>query len=88
MSLVGPNGCGKSTLLKLLIGELPPLSGPESFWKHHNLRMAFVHQHHADVFDDFAGMSPVEYLISTFKISPELKVSALIRVLKQLTMTL
>ncbi len=25
--IIGPNGCGKSTLVKLLLGQLPPLSG-------------------------------------------------------------
>ncbi len=27
IAIIGPNGCGKSTLIKLLLGELPPLSG-------------------------------------------------------------
>jgi energy-coupling factor transporter ATP-binding protein EcfA2 len=77
VSLVGPNGCGKSTLLKLLMGELSPLTGADSFWCHHNLRVSFVPQHHADVFDAHAAVSPVQYLMETFKISTELKVLVL-----------
>ena len=74
ISLVGPNGCGKSTLLKLLLGELKPLTGPDSMWMHHNLRIAFVPQHHADVLDAHALATPVQYLMESFGITTELKV--------------
>jgi ATP-binding cassette, subfamily F, member 3 len=73
---VGVNGCGKSTLLKLILGDLPPLSGPDSVWKHHNLRIAFVPQHHADVLDAHAQATPVQYLMETFHITTELKARA------------
>ncbi len=73
VAIVGRNGAGKSTLLRTLVGELPLLD-PDAMWRHHNLRVAYVSQHHIDKLQDCAASSPVQYLCEQFHIVTELKV--------------
>jgi len=44
VGILGRNGAGKSTLLHLLMGEFLPKTGERH--QHHNLKLAFISQHH------------------------------------------
>ncbi|WP_052666975.1 ABC-F family ATP-binding cassette domain-containing protein [Nitriliruptor alkaliphilus] len=49
IAVLGPNGAGKTTLLRVLAGQLEPTSG--SFQLGHNVDVAVVDQHQAEVQD-------------------------------------
>jgi ABC transport system ATP-binding/permease protein len=49
VGLIGPNGSGKTTLLRLLLGQLPPLSG--TIRRGTNLDVAYFDQLHAQLDD-------------------------------------
>ena len=67
IGVVGKNGAGKSTLIKLMVGELvnsAELSPTESeYYKHPNLRIAYVAQHAFHHIEDHLDKSPVEYVM-------------------------
>jgi len=67
IGVIGPNGAGKSTLIKLMVGELvntAELSPTESeYYKHPNLRIAYVAQHAFHHIEDHLDKSPVEYVM-------------------------
>ena len=58
IALLGENGNGKTTLLRLLMGELPAMSG--SVGKSSKLRIGYFAQEQADAFD--LARSPVQEL--------------------------
>eukprot|EP00299_Pterocystis_sp_00344_P018732 c9342_g1_i2.p1 GENE.c9342_g1_i2~~c9342_g1_i2.p1 ORF type:complete len:613 (+),score=157.32 c9342_g1_i2:43-1881(+) len=64
IGVVGVNGAGKSTLVKLLVGELLPTVG--SMWKHHNLRVAYVAQHHFHHLEQHQTFTPLQYVQKRF----------------------
>lgn len=64
VAVIGPNGAGKSTLVKLLVGEEEPDSG--EYYKHHNLRVAYVAQHSFHHLEEHLQGSPVSYFQSRF----------------------
>lgn len=45
VGFIGPNGAGKTTVLRILIGELPPISGHATIG--HNVRIGYYSQTHA-----------------------------------------
>ncbi|CAD7924258.1 unnamed protein product [Amoebophrya sp. A120] len=74
VALEGANGAGKSTLLGLLSGELAPdlelkASGAAEpiMYKHRNLRLAYIAQHHTFHLQEFAICSPLVYMQKRFK---------------------
>jgi elongation factor 3 len=64
VALVGPNGAGKSTIVSLLVGSLTPDSG--KVYRHPNLRIAFVSQHHVHHLEDFLDRTCLEYFVERF----------------------
>eukprot|EP00667_Euglena_gracilis_P000910 EG_transcript_910 len=64
VAVTGPNGAGKSTLIKLIVGEEEPNTG--EYFKHHNLRMAYVAQHTFHHLEEHLQASPVAYFQSRF----------------------
>ncbi|CAD7934867.1 unnamed protein product [Amoebophrya sp. A25] len=74
VALEGANGAGKSTLLGLLSGELSPdlelksATGAEPvMYKHRNLRLAYIAQHHTFHLQEFAVCAPLVYMQKRFK---------------------
>jgi elongation factor 3 len=67
IGVIGPNGAGKSTLIKLMVGELTPsteLSDTDhEYYRHPNLRIAYVAQHAFHHIEDHLDKSPVEYVM-------------------------
>lgn len=59
VAVIGANGAGKSTLIKMLVQETAPDTG--TFWKHHNVRLAYVAQHSFHHVEQHLDSSPVEY---------------------------
>ncbi|RLN93037.1 hypothetical protein BBJ28_00015253 [Nothophytophthora sp. Chile5] len=59
VAVIGVNGAGKSTLIKMLVQETAPDTG--TFWKHHNVRLAYVAQHSFHHVEQHLESSPVEY---------------------------
>ncbi|KAH9930910.1 uncharacterized protein B0H18DRAFT_1083662 [Fomitopsis serialis] len=57
VAVLGPNGSGKSTLVKLLIGDLEPNRGGET-WKHPNLVI---------------GYTPLEYMLWRYQTGEDLE---------------
>lgn len=71
IGVVGRNGAGKSTLLNLLAGELLP---PEdetgevsAVWRHRNLRLAYIAQHHFFHLSEFLKSTPLHYFQVRFR---------------------
>jgi elongation factor 3 len=64
IALSGPNGAGKSTLVSLLVGSLTPDSG--TVYRHPNLRIAFVSQHHVHHLEEFLNKPCLEYFVDRF----------------------
>lgn len=71
IGVVGRNGAGKSTLLNLLAGELLP---PEdetgevsSVWRHRNLRLSYMAQHHFFHLSEFLNSTPLHYMQVRFR---------------------
>eukprot|EP00928_Gymnodinium_smaydae_P099469 TRINITY_DN949_c1_g1_i1.p1 TRINITY_DN949_c1_g1~~TRINITY_DN949_c1_g1_i1.p1 ORF type:complete len:1317 (-),score=301.18 TRINITY_DN949_c1_g1_i1:388-4227(-) len=71
IGVVGRNGAGKSTLLNLLAGELIP---PEdevgqvgSVWRHRNMRLSYIAQHHFTHLGEFLNSSPLHYMQIRFR---------------------
>ncbi|KAH9913391.1 P-loop containing nucleoside triphosphate hydrolase protein [Fomitopsis serialis] len=62
VAVLGPNGSGKSTLVKLLIGDLEPNRGGET-WKHPNLVIGYVAQHAFHHLDNHFDKTPLEYML-------------------------
>jgi len=70
IAVVGANGAGKSTLIKLMVGELDPVKDSlelpgydkAEFYKHPNLRVAYVAQHAFHHVEQHMEKSPVEYI--------------------------
>jgi len=70
VAVVGANGAGKSTLIKLMVGELDPVKDSlelpgydkAEFYKHPNLRVAYVAQHAFHHVEQHMDKSPVEYI--------------------------
>eukprot|EP00971_Amphidinium_carterae_P039726 780431-Amphidinium_carterae.1 len=71
IGVIGRNGAGKSTLLNLLAGELLPPeddSGEVSaVWRHRNLRLAYIAQHHFFHLSEFYKSTPLHYIQSRFR---------------------
>jgi len=71
IGVVGRNGAGKSTLLNLLAGELLPPedeSGEVSaVWRHRNLRLAYIAQHHFFHLSEFLKSTPLHYFQVRFR---------------------
>jgi len=71
IGVVGRNGAGKSTLLNLLAGELLP---PEdeagevsSVFRHRNMRLAYIAQHHFFHLSEFMKSTPLTYMQVRFR---------------------
>ena len=64
ISLVGPNGAGKSTIASLLVGALTPDAG--SVYRHPNLRIAFVSQHHVHHLEEMLDKTCLDYFVDRF----------------------
>jgi len=64
IALVGKNGAGKSTIASLLVGQLSPDSG--SVFRHANLRIAFVSQHHVHHLEEFLDKTCLDYFVDRF----------------------
>jgi len=70
VAVVGANGAGKSTLIKLMVGELDPVKDSielpgydqAEYYKHPNLRIAYVAQHAFHHVEQHLEKSPVEYI--------------------------
>jgi len=70
VAVVGANGAGKSTLIKLMVGELDPVKDSielpgydqAEYYKHPNLRIAYVAQHAFHHVEQHLDKSPVEYI--------------------------
>ncbi|CAE8694937.1 unnamed protein product, partial [Polarella glacialis] len=71
IGVVGRNGAGKSTLLNLLAGELLPPddeSGELSaVWRHRNLRLSYMAQHHFFHLEEFLKSTPLHYMQVRFR---------------------
>ena len=64
IAMVGPNGAGKTTIAGLLVGELTPQVG--EVYRHPNLRVAFVSQHHVHHLEAFLSKSCLDYIVHRF----------------------
>lgn len=64
IALQGPNGVGKSTVVSLLVGSLTPDSG--TVYRHPNLRIAFVSQHHIHHLEEFLDRTCLAYFVERF----------------------
>ncbi|OQS00298.1 elongation factor 3 [Thraustotheca clavata] len=60
VAVIGANGAGKSTLIKMIVQDTQPDNG--DFWKHHNLRVAYVAQHSLHHVEQHLDSSPVQYI--------------------------
>jgi len=65
-AVLGKNGAGKTTLMRIIIGELEADEGKGEFWKHHNLRVAYVAQHSMHHLEDSKEISPAAYIQKRF----------------------
>ncbi|GBG29342.1 ABC transporter ATP-binding protein [Hondaea fermentalgiana] len=69
VAILGPNGAGKSTLLKLLVGELEldeKHGHLGKYWKHHNLRTAYISQHSLHHLENHLEATPCQYIQDRF----------------------
>ena len=64
IALVGPNGAGKSTIVSLLVGSVTADSG--RVYRHPNLRIAFVSQHHVHHLEEFMDRTCLDYFVERF----------------------
>jgi elongation factor 3 len=64
IALEGPNGAGKSTIVSLLVGSHSPDTG--SVYRHPNLRIAFVSQHHVHHLEEFLDRTCLDYFVERF----------------------
>jgi len=64
IALVGKNGAGKSTIAGLLVGQLTPNDG--TVYRHPNLRIAHVSQHHVHHLEKFLDKTCLEYFVDRF----------------------
>ncbi len=72
VAIVGRNGAGKSTMMGLLCRELNPNSNPETgkvgeVYRHHNLRLAYIAQHHMETIGQFFNTTPYAYMQYRFQ---------------------
>merc|ERR1719191_1791004 len=74
IAIVGRNGAGKSTLLGMLSGELRPmndagevLEGMGGLWRHRNLRLSYIAQHHMFHLEEFQKCTPLVYIQKRFR---------------------
>jgi len=70
VAIVGVNGAGKSTLLNLMCGELRPSEHDGKVgevWQHHNLRLAYIAQHHMTTLGKWYESTPFTYLSFRFQ---------------------
>ncbi|KAF8626202.1 hypothetical protein AX15_004892 [Amanita polypyramis BW_CC] len=72
VAVLGPNGSGKSTLVKLLIGDLEPNKGGET-WKHPNLVIGYVAQHAFHHIDNHLDKTPLEYMLWRYQTGEDLE---------------
>lgn len=72
VAILGPNGSGKSTLVKLLIGDLEPNKGGET-WKHPNLVIGYVAQHAFHHIDNHLDKTPLEYMLWRYQTGEDLE---------------
>lgn len=72
VAVLGPNGSGKSTLVKLLIGDLEPNRGGET-WKHPNLVIGYVAQHAFHHIDHHLDKTPLEYMLWRYQTGEDLE---------------
>ena len=72
VAIVGRNGAGKSTMMGLLCRELNPCESPETgkvgeVYRHHNLRLAYIAQHHMETIGSFFQTTPYAYMQYRFQ---------------------
>jgi len=71
IGVVGANGAGKSTLLNLLAGELLPpddeMGEASSVFRHRNLRLSYIAQHHFTHLSEFTRSTPLHYMQVRFR---------------------
>lgn len=68
VGLWGENGCGKSTMVRLASGDLKLNSISEGkFWKHCNMRVAYVAQHAFHHLETHIDATPMQYIMDRFK---------------------
>ncbi|KAF9484976.1 hypothetical protein BDN70DRAFT_871979 [Pholiota conissans] len=72
VAVLGPNGSGKSTLVKLLIGDMEPNKGGET-WKHPNLVIGYVAQHAFHHIDHHLDKTPLEYMLWRYQTGEDLE---------------
>ncbi|KAG6809930.1 hypothetical protein H0H92_014034 [Tricholoma furcatifolium] len=72
VAVLGPNGSGKSTLVKLLIGDMEPNKGGET-WKHPNLVIGYVAQHAFHHIDQHLDKTPLEYMLWRYQTGEDLE---------------
>ncbi|KAF8968249.1 P-loop containing nucleoside triphosphate hydrolase protein [Flammula alnicola] len=72
VAVLGPNGSGKSTLVKLLIGDMEPNRGGET-WKHPNLVIGYVAQHAFHHIDHHLDKTPLEYMLWRYQTGEDLE---------------
>lgn len=69
VAIIGRNGAGKSTLMSLLCREINPIvveGQTGEVYRHHNLRLAFIAQHHMETLGKFYKSTPFQYLQHRF----------------------
>ena len=64
IAMVGPNGAGKTTVANLLVGQMMSNSG--EVYRHPNLRIAFVSQHHVHHLEQFLDKTCLQYMVNRF----------------------
>lgn len=72
VAIVGRNGAGKSTMMGLLCRELNPNEDPNTgkvgeVYRHHNLRLAYIAQHHMETLGRFFTTTPYAYMQYRFQ---------------------
>jgi len=71
IGVIGRNGAGKSTLMSLLAGELLPpedeVGDVSCVWRHRNLRLSYIAQHHFFHLAEFHNSTPLHYMQVRFR---------------------